>query len=260
MASNTNNQNAPDIHTGYPGFVYNFNPTDQTCEVQLAIETLFVGTVDAYKVVPKERLQKVPVQFIQGGGFSLTHGVPDGSPCYVHFAHRGIQHWLAEGKDSAGMINGQPAPAFSQLFSHNAAVCIIGLQPLTKSISSFSEAGIELRNEDRSVRVTVLGDSINIIAGNASVKVSKDGDIEIKSATKITAQAPEIVLDGDTTVTKSLTVQGGMAVSGTKDGATSSISGDVNIQGTLTLGGVAVNNHVHSNPEGGNVGPMIKGG
>ncbi|QHJ79804.1 MAG: hypothetical protein [Caudoviricetes sp.] len=269
MASNTNNQKAPhDIHTGYPGFVYNFNPVDQTCEVQLAIESLFVGTKDAYQIEPKQRLQKVPVQFIQGGGFSLTHPVPDGTPCYVHFAERGIEHWLAEGKDAAGMTNNKPAPAFSQLFSHNAAVCIIGLQPLTKSIAAFQNNAFEMRNADRSIRIVVNNANIWVISGSTQIQVGKSGVINItgnstlnvttKGATTI--KAPTIKLDSNVTVTGSLTVQGGMAVSGTLSGATSTITGDMVMTGSFTLNGIKVDNHSHKEQGDGNdVGPMKAG-
>lgn len=268
MASNTNNQRAPDIHTGYPGFVYNFNPADQTCEVQLAIESLFVGTEDAYSVETKQRLQKVPVQFIQGGGYSLTHPVPDGSPCYVHFAERGIQHWLAEGKDKAGLNNGQPAPAFSQLFSHNAAVCIIGLQPLTNSIKSFATNGLEIRNADRSIRIAMTNASIFLISGTTTVTISKNGAIVINGNTTLgittkgaaTIKAPTIKLDSNVTVTGSLTVQGGMDVSGTLSGATSTFTGNIVMNGEFRLGGVLVNTHSHKEQGDGNdVGPMKAG-
>lgn len=267
MASHSNNQSAPDIHTGYPGFVYNFNSSDQTCEVQLAIENLFVGTTDAYRIEAKQRLQKVPVQFIQGGGYSVTHPVPDGSPCYVHFAQRGIEHWLAEGRDSAGKVNGLPAPAFSQLFSHNAAVCIIGLQPLTSSIKSFATNGIEIRNVDRSIRLAITSAGLYLICGTTTISIAKNGAITVNGNTTLaittkgatTIKAPTIKLDSDVTVTKSLTVQGGMAVSGTLSGSTSTITGDMVMQGSFTLNGIKVDGHNHTNPEGGNVGPMKTG-
>lgn len=269
MASNTNNQKAPhDIHTGYPGFVYNFNPADQTCEVQLAIESLFVGTKDAYQIEPKQRLQKVPVQFIQGGGFSITHPVPDGTPCYVHFAERGIEHWLAEGKDAAGMSNNKPAPAFSQLFSHNAAVCIIGLQPLTLPIKSFTGSGIEVRNADRSIRVVVDDAGVYLISGSTSITIAKSGAITVTGNTSLevttkgatTLKAPTIKLDSDVTITKSLTVQGGMDVSGTLSGSTSTITGDMVMNGSFTLNGIKVDNHSHKEQGDGNdVGPMKAG-
>lgn len=264
MSSHNNNQRAPDINTSYPGHIYNFDPATQTCDVQLAIENLFTGYAEAYTIKPKERLQQVPVQFIQGGGWSLTHPVPDGTPCYVHFSQRGIDHWLAENKDSAGLIDGRPAPAFGQLFSHNAAVCTIGNQPIPKAINAFAGGVTELRNANRSQRLTMHSNGkVEIITGAAKIVITKDSKIEIEVASEASVKAPKIKLDGDTTVTKSLTVLGGMDVSGSLPGGGTSkitgnfqIVGDTNQTGTFTLNGIAVNTHKHTNPEGGNVGPM----
>lgn len=256
MASQDNNQNAPDINTSYPGHIYNFDAATQTCEVQLAIENLFVGYAQAYTLQPKQRLQGVPVQFIQGGGWSLTHPVPDGTPCYVHFSQRGIDHWLAKNSDAAGLVGSRPAPAFSQLFSHNAAVCTIGTQPLPKVIGGFAGDVTELRNADRSQRLTLHGDGkIELLTGAAKITITKDSEIMIEVTSKATVKSPQIFLDGDTTVTKSLTVLGGMSVSG-GSGGTMSITGNMVQQGSFTINGIKVDGHTHTNPEGGNVGPM----
>ena len=256
MASQDNNQNAPDINTSYPGHIYNFDAATQTCEVQLAIENLFVGYAQAYTLQPKQRLQGVPVQFIQGGGWSLTHPVPDGTPCYVHFSQRGIDHWLDKNSDAAGLVGSRPAPAFSQLFSHNAAVCTIGTQPLPKVIGGFAGDVTELRNADRSQRLTLHGDGkIELLTGAAKITITKDSEIMIEVTSKATVKSPQIFLDGDTTVTKSLTVLGGMSVSG-GSGGTMSITGDMVQQGSFTINGIKVDGHTHTNPEGGNVGPM----
>lgn len=240
MASYHNLDEAPDINTSYPGHIFGFDPISQTCSVQLAIESLFVGHVEPYSLKTKQMLQGVPVQFIQGGGWSLTHPVPDGTPCYVFFAQRGISHWLAENKGEAGLIDGLPAPEFSQLFSHNSAVCVIGIQPNPVAIPGFNGAVFELRNADRGQRVTLNGDgSIEIISGKAVIKLTKDSEVSVSVETKATIKAPEIVLDGNTTVTKNFTT-----------------NGNADLKGTTKVGGVTVNQHVHANPEGGKVGPM----
>lgn len=262
MASYNNNKEAPSVNTSYPGHIYNFDTASQTCDVQIAIQSLFVGYSEAYSVKKKDMLQKVPVQFTQGGGWSLTHDVPDGTPCYVHFPMRGIDHWLFENKDEAPMNNGLPSPAFGRLYSHNDAVCTIGTQPIPKAIKSFLSGGMELRNADRSQRVTMLnGGAIQIITGAAKIVITKDSKIEIEVSSEASIKAPKITLDGDTTITKSLTVQGGMSVSGgsgasmTVTGSTS-YTGNMTMNGDFTLNGIKVNTHKHTNPEGGDVGPM----
>lgn len=260
MGSHTNN--APDISTSYPGHIYNFDPDTQTCNVKLAIEEVFVGYSNAYTLRPNQVLQGVPVQFMQGGQWSLTFEIPDGTPCYVHFSQRGIDHWLSENKDSAGLIDGLPAPEFSQQFSHNSAVCTVGTQPIPKVIKAFRNSGAELRNGDRSQRISLNADAaIEVVTGAAKIVVTKDSKIEVNVTSQATIKAPQITLDGDTTVTKSLTVQGGMNVYG-GSGDSMTVTGNIKYtgnqvqQGTFTLNGIVVNNHKHTNPEGGDVGPM----
>lgn len=262
MASHTNDRREAVMHTGYPGHVFDFDPVTQTCTVQLAINTLYTGMKDAYSFVRKQRLRNVPVQFIQGGGWFFTHPVPDGTPCWVHFAMRGITHWVADNKDTPDEVMGKPGPEYGRMFSHNDAVCVLGTQPIPKAIPAFQNAGMEMRNADRSMRVRLVDTSIEIVAGSSVIRVAKNGDIRIETTTKATVKAPAITLDGAVTVTKSLTVQGGMAVSGTTGGQTMSITGNVKYTGsvdqtgTFTLNGIAVNTHKHANPEGGDVGPM----
>lgn len=262
MPSFDNDKRAPDINTSYPGHIYNFDAATQTCEVQLAIENLFVGYANAYTLEPKDRLIGVPIQFIQGGGWSFTHPIPDGTPCYVHFSQRGIDHWMSENKDSAGLLNGLPDPAFSQLFSHNAAVCTIGTQPIPKAIPGFVGNVMELRNSSRSQRITLHDNGqIEVVTGAAKIVITKDSEVLVDVTSKATVKSPQIVLDGDTIVTKSLTVMGGMSVQG-GSGDTMTIVGNLKYTGnlvqtgTFTLNGIVVNTHKHTNPEGGDVGPM----
>lgn len=263
MSSQNNNQSAPDINTSYPGHIYNFDPASQTCDVQLAIENLFIGYAEAYTLHPKQRLQKVPVQFMQGGGWSLTYDIPDGTPCMVDFAQRGIDHWLFENKSAAGMSGVKPAPAFSQLFDVNSATCTVGRQPIPKAIPGFKTGACELRNADRSQRVTLLaGGNIEIITGAAKIVITKDSEILIDVTSKATIKAPQIMLDGDTTITKSLTVQGGMSVSG-GSGATATFTGNFSINGntiqtgSMTLNGIKVDGHKHlGNGAGNDTGVM----
>lgn len=254
-----------ELNTGYPGHIYNFDPATQRGEVQVAIESLFTGFAEAYSTKTKNRLLDVPIQFIQGGNWSLTHPVPDGTPCYIHFAQKGIEHWKQENKDAAGLVNGLPAPSFNRKFNINDCVAIVGTQPMQKVIKGFLANGCELRNADRSQRVTLEeSGTITILTAGTHIVIQKDGDVTITSPTQATVKAPQITLDGATTVTKSLTVQGGMAISGSlPSGATSTIdgnftmTGDITQTGTFTLGGVVVNGHTHKEQgDGNNVGPM----
>lgn len=235
------------INTGFPGVVYNFNAADQTCEVQLAMESLFMGLENSWELQDSERLINVPVQFIQGGGWSLTHPVPDGSPCYVHFAQRGTDHYYESGATKIGLNRyGSPNPQFSRKFDINSAVCVIGIQPSPKAIPGFQPSSFELRNSDRGQRITLLPSSdIEIISGSTKIVLKANDSVTITADSKTTVKSPQIMLDGATTVTKSLTVLGGMSVQGGEGGSTMSITGDIKQTGSFSLNGIKVDGHIH---------------
>lgn len=259
MASHDNSRdNVGIMHTSYPGHIYGFDPVTQTCSVQLAIDNLFVGMKEAYTLNTKQRLRNVPVQFFQGGGWSLTSPIPDGTPCYVHFAMRGIDHWLAENLSVPPLLGGKPGPAYSKMFSHTSAVCTVGNQPIPKAIGGFNNSDCELRNADRSQRITLGADkTITVVSGNAKVVVNPSGEVTVEASSKTTIKSPEIILDGATTVTKSLTVQGGMSVTGSTGGQTMTITGNIAQTGSFTINGIKVDGHKHvGNGAGNDTGVM----
>lgn len=256
MASHNNSTKEAVLHTSYPGHIFNFSNKTQTCEVQLAIDTLFTGMDAPYSFVPKQRLKNVPVQFIQGGGWFMTHPIPDGTPCMVNFAMRGIDHWLAENKSSPDTINGKPSPAYSRLFSHLNATCTIGTQPIPMSIPEFQNDRLEIRNKSRSVRLMLSEESVEIHSGTTTIKMLNSGDLVIET-TNAVVKAPTITLDGDVTVTKSLTVKGGMSLEGSSQGQTMSITGSIEHKGSYTINGIKVDGHTHiGNGAGNDTGEM----
>lgn len=251
-----------DINTSYPGFIYNFNSEDQTADVQVAIEKAYIGLDTGYSTAKMQRLTKVPVQFIRGGGWALTCPVPDETPCYVHFAQRGIDHWLFDGKQEAGLLFGKPAPQFGQRYSFNSAVAIVGINPLTSTIGNFATDGMELRNAAHDQIVSLKGDgTINIISGATTLVISKDGDITATTSTKAVIKADAgITLDGDVTATKSLTVaglsslNGGVNATGGTGEASMNITGKMNITGPINEVQIEAHQHPYDWTDGGGNG------
>lgn len=243
--------NTVNINTSYPGFIYNFDTTTQTAEVQLAIETLFVGLDCCYSLKKKSRLQDVPVQFQRGGGWAITFPIPDGTPCYVEFAQRGIDHWLIDGADSAGLrSDGMPETAFDEYFSVNNAVAHLGICPIPAAIKNFATDGAEWRNDDASQSIKLQDDgTVFLKSGSTTFVIKKDGDIIATTTANAEVKAAKIKLDGDTTVTKSLTVlgasnlNGGVSAKGGSGGAVMNITGAMKI--TSTINGVQVESHQH---------------
>ncbi|MFZ4217072.1 Gp138 family membrane-puncturing spike protein [Enterobacter ludwigii] len=243
--------NPVNMNTSYPGFIYNFDPATQTAEVQMAIETLFVGLDCCYSTKKKNRLQDVPVQFQRGGGWAMTFPIPDGTPCYVEFAQRGIDHWLIDGAEGAGLrSDGMPDYAFDEYFSVNNAVAHLGICPITAAISNFATDGAELRNADATQSIKLQDDgTISIKSASTTFVIKKDGDIVATTTAKAEIKAKSITLDGDTTVTKSLTVigasnlNGGVSAKGGSGDAVMNITGAMKI--TSTINGVQVESHQH---------------
>lgn len=240
-----------DINTSYPGFIYNFNPTDQTADVQLAIETSIIGLDGGFQLRQKQILRKVPVQFVRGGGWSLTFPVQDKTPCFVSFAQRGIDHWLVEGKENAGLLNGKPAPQFGQFFSLNNAVAHIGINPVTQSIGSFSMDGAELRNAEHDQVIALRNDgTISIETGSSILVISKDGNITATTTAQAVIKADGgIKLDGDVTATKTLTVAGESNLNGGVNAKGGSGEASLNITGKMKITGpinnVQIESHQH---------------
>lgn len=100
-------------------------------------------------------------------------------------------------------------------------------------------------------------DSENIIIEHGSTKVTVksnkvviDADVEING--NITHKGNQTT-SGTMQVTQQITGQGGMAISG---GSGASVSGNIQVTGgDVKADGVGLKSHIHSNPEGGNVGP-----
>nr|WP_269756037.1 Gp138 family membrane-puncturing spike protein [Hafnia alvei] len=249
--------------------MYNFNASSQTAEVQLAIESVYIGLDSSYQLIKKDRLKGVPVQVIRGGGWSLTFPVPDGTPCIVIFQQRGIEHWVEDGSDSAGMLGSIPAHQFGQYYTHDNAVAVLGINPVTTAIQNYQGSIAEFRNADRSQRVTLNEDGkIEIVTGSSTIVISKDGDIVATSDTSAKIIAPEITLDGNTTVTGTMTCQktldvaklsslnGGISTEGGTD-ATVSIKGKMII--TETINDIQIELHQHPydwTDDGGNSNTM----
>ncbi|MDR5797440.1 MULTISPECIES: phage baseplate assembly protein V [unclassified Caballeronia] len=99
------------------------------------------------------------------------------------------------------------------------------------------------------------------LPAGATVKVIAPGAVNVTTQTA-NVKADSITLDGDTIVTKSLTVKGqfafesGMTGSG-GEGKTMTIDGAADFSGEVKSGGVSVPHHSHADPQGGTVGEPI---
>ena len=207
------------MHTSIPANIQKFNAEKQRATVQITIrrrKRIDTGERIIFEDENRPLIVDVPVQFPQGGGFSLTFPVKKGDECLLVFCERNISNW----KDLGGI---QPILQTS-FFDVGDCVALLGVCSSPKAITGFNTTDVELRNIDGTQKVMLL----------------EDGGVTIKSPTKITLDAPEVSVLGDTTVAKTFTVT-----------ETSTFVGDISVGNISYLG------HTHTGNAGNPTSPPL---
>lgn len=205
------------LHTCLPGIIIQFDPAKQTAQVQPAVQRIFTekGVVNLPVCVD------VPVVFPAGGIFALTFPVAPNDECLLWFSERCIDLWFTYG--------GVRPPAEYRLHDLSDGIALVGLSSLPRSLAAFQISAAELRNRERTFRITVTdaGD-VELVNPSGSIKLLANGNVNI--------QAPTVAITGDVTVTGTVTAT-------------------VNVIG----GGKSLKTHVHSGvtPGGGNTGQPV---
>ena len=93
---------------------------------------------------------------------------------------------------------------------------------------------------DKDAEITVGGNVTESVGGDVSATVA--GNVTVK-ASAVTIDSASLHVTGATTIDKSLTVLGGLAVSG---GSGASVAGSLTTTGDVTAGGISLMSHVHT--------------
>lgn len=181
------------ILTHYPGKIINFDKDSQTATVQIMREQFNNQLHSLYTEYAFPILQNVPVQFPQGGDYFLTFPINGGENCLLDFCDKGIDHWKNDGAAKIGTFtSGLPKADYFRAYNINDAVAMVGYNPMPEAIPNFNATSTELRNRDRTQRVTLL----------------PTGKMEIVTPTELDITAPETVINGNTTMNGNLHVIG----------------------------------------------------
>lgn len=172
------------VNTSYPGRIVSFDEETQTAVVKPMMERYFSDLDKNYQVIPVENLVDVPCHFPKGGGHSITLPIKAGDDCMLFFAHKGIDHWLYDGKEETGGLLGRPSPQHLRSNCKSDAVALIGfgsgiLADTPNTIQDFNNNAVELRNEDRTQRISLIVDT---------------KDIEIESSNNLSVSAKDITI------------------------------------------------------------------
>lgn len=163
-----------EIHTCVPGEIIDFNFENQTATVRSCIRNIVIDENGKTSYIDLPKILDVPVVFLQSQkkGFSFTYPVSNGDQCLLFFSERSYDNWLENGSVQNPIETGLP-----RSHQYNDAFALVGISPYTSSIQGFNEEGIELRNKDRNVRLTLTDQSFVIHNGRVEVIVNEDNFI-----------------------------------------------------------------------------------
>jgi len=230
------------------GEIVNFDHELQLAEISLHMQNITATEEYNYFATPLANLQDVPCIFPRVENFSITTPVKIGDNCIVFFACSGIDHWVLRGEKEYLVEDGRPEPASRRHHSLTDAIALVGISSFTDVIANFSADNLEIRNTDRTQRITLKPtgeielttaqddptvESSTVLmekTGNITVTTTQNltatvggdtlltgagrldlditGNILIKSAAEIEMQAPAIKLTGPVTASETVIATG----------------------------------------------------
>lgn len=204
--------------TATPGIVTGVNLIKQTLTVRPAIMGKVTSPDGVSQDVQMPLLVDIPICWPRGGGFALTFPIAVGDEVLVVFGSRCIDSWWQGG--------GEGGQAELRMHDLSDGFAIPGPTSQPKKLSFVSVNSVQLRNN--------AGNDIIEIAPGGLINVSSQVTTSAGSAQLLQLYGDSVTIDATTTtVTSDLTVNGNMIVTG-----------------TLTVGGIVFNTHIHGSSPG----------
>lgn len=204
-----------DVYTSIPAIVESFDSTAQTANVQVATKTPTLTGENK----PNPRIRDVPVVFPAGSDWVIAGPLQAGDSVVLVVPHYGTYDYVS------GKKNKVADPKLSTRYDLNDAVAIPGMiteidktrkethkevfhiaQGDDNVITMAEGTGVTLASGTNTVAVT-SDNGLSINAGSSVITVNPDGTITI-TGTTVNVNATNIGLNGATTVTGGLTVDG----------------------------------------------------
>jgi phage baseplate assembly protein gpV len=219
------------IWTALPCTVVSYDATKKTCVLQPTLQASIQDESGEFHWETLPLLLDCPVFFPQGGGCVLTFPIQPGDEALVIFASRCIDSWWQSG--------GIQVQAELRMHSLSDGFAFVGISSMPAVPAAMSTTTAQLRTLDGSTYVEVNpAGSVNVVAaGNISASAAGNitavagGSISANAATAINLTAPNIAMTGNISM-----AAGGVAT----------LTGTVNIVGTLTVNGLNFSTHRHS--------------
>ncbi|MCH8821326.1 hypothetical protein IID23_02260 [Patescibacteria group bacterium] len=190
-----------EVHTCLPGFIVSFNASSQLAEVQPAIKRLLIGD----RIISIPKLINVPVVLVKAGDFTITLPITAGDECLLFFSERSIDTWIDFGEERK--------PNDIRMHDYSDCFALPCSTSKPSATTSFSTTDLEIRN----------------LAGDTSIILKEDKNIEVNTPVKVTITAPNTLIDGNLEVTGTTKLDDTLEVDGV-----STLNADLGITGTST--------------------------
>ena len=240
-----NYKSIPAIITGVDSY-----EKHQCVSVEFLIRDIF-NKKDA-TILESVQLEKVFVRLPKFGGWKFKYPVKKGNEVILHWSHKDLSKFL----DGDGSSVSQSITEVGEIED-----CFVELGFGTrKNHNSPSLDNLILMQDATSITITPEG----------NITTTTDGNVYTIAKGTHFLKSEHLTIDNSVTINKNLLVKGTTestgiitATAGVHASTYAGLSGgaaafavDIGVTGTVTINGVVVNNHTHTNPEGGNVGVM----
>jgi phage baseplate assembly protein gpV len=226
------------INTAIPGIIQSFDIKTCTCTVQPAINLVVFDTKGASKDQAVPLLADVPVYFPGGGGCHLTFPVKKGDECEIVFQQRCIDSWYQSG--------GVQTQHVLRLHDLSDAIVNVGLMSQPHVIPNISTESVQLRSDDGQAFVEINPESHTInLKTPGNIHADAGGTLSCVAGSVATIKAPNIVLDGNVSISGTVHALSSMQVdssinsnSGISAGAEITAGGNISTPAKMTAGSV----------------------
>ena len=146
------------INTCIPGVIDSFDGETQTATVIPAISMkTFIENEEGVLDFPPIINAPLVFPFASTAGFALTLPIQRGDPCIILFSQRSIDNW----HDNGGI---QPSEEGVSARHHDLtdALVFMAASPIPGVLGEWEGQGIQIRNRDKTSKVTVYDDKVVI--------------------------------------------------------------------------------------------------
>ena len=243
--------NFDDYEFQKPGRIVEYFPVTQTATVRICNDRTYHTSDKTDQQITPTLLYDVPVFTAGGGGWHMTYPIKPDDTCLLSFSQFGYDHWFVDDEDSAGIrSDGNPQHWTERKFSLDDGFAQVGWNNLKTTVQSYHDSHSQWRN-DVADQVISLNDDTSItitspikLTVNAPEVIVNGDTVDLNIATKITMDCPDVLITGKLTVDGDIVGKSKAIITGAVTAASAALVGAVTAL-TASIGGLSMLSHVH---------------